>query len=53
MSSLLLAMPIHTKWVAKELFDVCGGIFYRLIFANVVDVHIKVHSILINYYYII
>jgi hypothetical protein len=53
MSSLLLAMPVHTKWVAKEMFDICGGVlFYRGIFADVVNVHIEVHSILINYYII-
>jgi len=51
--SSLLAMPIHTKWVAKELFDICSGVlFYRVIFADVVNVHIEEHSILINYYII-
>ena len=52
-SSLLLAMPIHTKWVAIELFDICGGVlFCRVFFTNVVNVHVKVDSIPINYYII-
>ena len=55
--SLLLVMPIHsrfhTKWVAIELFDICSGVLFCCVFfTNVVNIHIKVESIPINYYII-
>ena len=53
--SPLFAMLIQSKWVAEEVFYISGRIillFRCVVFADAINVHIMVHSILI-YYYII
>ena len=48
-------MPIQFEWVAEKVFYIRSGIillFCCMVFTNVVNVYIMVHSVLI-YYYII
>ena len=49
-------MPIQCEWIAEEVFYISGGIILlfciRVVFANVVNVHVVVHSIFVDYYII-